>query len=166
MALTNRLIHGGFAGFEYEEDGKRYRTLELTGNGFYAVIPLPLDPKNPQKQIYKGDTFLTRKFAEQLFEALDAAAEDSDAPSLPPASDKKMRTGLGQLMADLQAENERLTRERDEARAALAQIQEMTRSFVEANKSITQVSPSGAFWRIAAVEKIAREAAQQPDASE
>lgn len=44
------------------------------------------------------------------------------------------------------------------AEAALRAIQQMTREFVEANRELTKVNPVKAFWRIAHIEKIAREA--------
>lgn len=50
-------------------------------------------------------------------------------------------------------------RERDTARAALEEIQTLTRAFVDANKhQPSKGNPSKAFLRIAHVEKIAREA--------
>ncbi len=49
-------------------------------------------------------------------------------------------------------------RDVERLRAVLTEIQTMTRAFVEANNDIRSASVSKAFWRIAHVEKIAREA--------
>ena len=62
---------------------------------------------------------------------------------------------LHQAIEDnLMAENKRL-------HTALVRIQAMTSEYVEANRKISAAIPAKAFWQLAHVEKIAREALEK-----